>query len=124
MRHRASPWPRMLAGFLPRPLARAAATPSLANPGTPGISELDAASSPGTVPPGRLRVLGTGERAFPAIVERIAAAEHSIEIRAFLWRDDDAGNTLGRAILSAAERGVKVTIHKDRIAAVYEYTGG
>jgi cardiolipin synthase len=27
-------------------------------------------------------------------------------------------------VLAAADRGAKVTIHKDRIAAVYEYTGG
>lgn len=71
-----------------------------------------------------LRVLGSGEAAFQAIVERIRGAETSVEIRAFLWRDDEAGNILGDAVLAAADRGVKVTIHKDKIAAVYEYTGG
>ncbi len=70
------------------------------------------------------RVLGTGERSFPAIIDRIAAATTSVEIRAFLWRDDAAGNALGEALLAAADRGVKVIVHKDRIAAVYEYTGG
>ncbi len=73
---------------------------------------------------GSLRVLGSGDIAFQAILERLRGAETSIEIRAFLWRDDEAGNLLGEAVLSAAERGVKVTIHKDKIAAVYEYTGG
>ena len=71
-----------------------------------------------------LRVLGSGEVAFQAIVERIRGARTSVEIRAFLWRDDEAGNILGDAVLAAADRGVKVTIHKDKIAAVYEYTGG
>lgn len=70
------------------------------------------------------RVLGTGDRALPAIFARLAAAERSIEIRAFLWRDDEVGNQLGEVVLAAADRGVAVTIHKDRIAAVYEYTGG
>lgn len=70
------------------------------------------------------RVVGTGEVAFQRIVERIGAATRSVDIRAFLWRDDDAGNLLGEAVLRAAERGAKVTIHKDRIAAVYEYAGG
>jgi cardiolipin synthase len=70
------------------------------------------------------RVIGTGERAFPHLVERIEGATRSLEIRAFLWRDDEAGNLLGEAVLGAAERGVEVVIHKDRIAAVYEYTGG
>jgi cardiolipin synthase len=70
------------------------------------------------------RVLGSGDQAFQAIVERVRGAEHSVEIRAFLWRDDEAGNILGEAVLAAAERGARVVIQKDRIAAVYEYTGG
>ncbi len=70
------------------------------------------------------RVSGSGDQAFRRIVERIGAARRSVEIRAFLWRDDEAGNTLGEAVLAAAERGVQVRIHKDRIAAAYEYAGG
>jgi cardiolipin synthase len=73
---------------------------------------------------GTLRVLGSGERAFQAILGRIREAKKSVEIRAFLWRDDEAGNMLGEAVLQAADRGAQVIIHKDRIAAVYEYTGG
>jgi cardiolipin synthase len=71
-----------------------------------------------------LRVLGSGDVAFQQIVERVRSAERSVEIRAFLWRDDEAGNMLGEAVLAAADRGASVTIHKDKIAAVYEYTGG
>ncbi len=70
------------------------------------------------------RVSGSGELAFRRIVDRVGAARRSVEIRAFLWRDDEAGNQLGEAVLRAAERGVKVVIHKDRIAAAYEYAGG
>lgn len=73
---------------------------------------------------GALRVLGSGDAAFQAILQRIREAERSVEIRAFLWRDDEAGNLLGEAVLAAADRGAQVSIHKDRIAAVYEYTGG
>jgi cardiolipin synthase len=83
---------------------------------------LHAASSP--VDGGTLRVLGSGDRAFQAILDRVRAAQKSVEIRAFLWRDDEAGNLLAKAVLEAADRGAKITIHKDRIAAVYEYTGG
>jgi len=71
-----------------------------------------------------VRVLGSGDQAFQQIVEKVRNAERSVEIRAFLWRDDEAGNMLGDAVLAAANRGVMVTIHKDKIAAVYEYTGG
>jgi cardiolipin synthase len=83
---------------------------------------LDTVSTP--VEGGTLRVLGSGDAAFQAILERIRGAKKSVEIRAFLWRDDEAGNLLGEAVLAAAERGAEVIIHKDRIAAVYEYTGG
>src|SRR5688500_17344114 len=83
---------------------------------------LRAASSP--IAGGRLRVLGSGETAFQSIVERVRNATQSVEIRAFLWRDDEAGNIRGDAVLTAADRGARVTIHKDKIAAVYEYTGG
>jgi len=86
-----------------------------------GAGGLARVSTPARAP---LRVLGTGDRAFPVILDRIKNAERSIEIRAFLWRDDEVGNTVGQAVLDAADRGVKVTIHKDRIAAVYEYMGG
>jgi cardiolipin synthase len=74
--------------------------------------------------PGVLRVFQAGRVAFAEILRRIEQAERSIEVRAFLWRDDGAGNRLGQALLAAADRGVAVRIHKDRIAAVYEYTGG
>src|SRR4029079_4302578 len=73
---------------------------------------------------GAVRVLGTGDVAFQQIVERVRSAERSVEIRAFLWRDDEAGNMLGDAVLAAANRGARVTIHKDKIAAVYEDAGG
>lgn len=71
-----------------------------------------------------LRVLGSGDAAFQQILERVRSARVSVEIRAFLWRDDEAGNAMAEAVLAAADRGAHVTIHKDRIAAVYEYTGG
>lgn len=85
-------------------------------------SSIVASSIP--VASGKLRVLGSGDVAFQAIIDRIRNAERSVEIRAFLWRDDEAGNILGQAVLAAADRGAKVLIHKDKIAAVYEYTGG
>jgi len=88
--------------------------------GLPG--PLHEASSPAH--DAKLRVLGSGDIAFQAIVDRVRSAERSVEIRAFLWRDDEAGNLLGEAVLAAADRGAQVTIHKDKIAAVYEYTGG
>ncbi len=62
--------------------------------------------------------------AFARILERIADAERSIEMRCFEWRDDETGDLLGRALLAAAERGVNVTILKDRVGAAYEHLEG
>jgi cardiolipin synthase len=107
------PWPRALG-------RRARKARGLPASGTIELAALPAPDPSGPHP----RVLGTGERAFPAIVDRVNRATRSVEIRAFLWRDDAAGNQIGAAVLAAAERGVQVLIHKDKIAAVYEYTGG
>ncbi len=71
-----------------------------------------------------LRVLGGGAEAFGAIMRHIADARSRIEIHAFLWCDDTTGNKLAEALLEAAERDVTVLIHKDRVAAVYELSGG
>jgi cardiolipin synthase A/B len=105
------------------PRGRRAALPATAGTAVAAPHDLEAASIP-VRDDDNPRVLGTGERSFPRILERITRARRSIDIRAFLWRDDDAGNLLATALLDAADRGVKVTIQKDRIAAVYEYTGG
>ena len=104
----------------PRALGRRARKARVPEGGGVELARLPAPPSGGPHP----RVLGTGRRAFPAIVAALGRARRTVEIRAFLWRDDEAGNQVGSAVLAAAERGVQVTIHKDRIAAVYEYTGG
>jgi phosphatidylserine/phosphatidylglycerophosphate/cardiolipin synthase-like enzyme len=118
MRRRTKPAMKAARPLRPWPRRRTArALPAVTGPAI----DLFAHSQPATDIP---RVVGTGDAAFQRIVERIHAARRSVEIRAFLWRDDDAGNILGEAVLAAADRGVDVTIHKDRIAAVYEYAGG
>ncbi|MCA9671153.1 MAG: phosphatidylserine/phosphatidylglycerophosphate/cardiolipin synthase family protein [Myxococcales bacterium] len=45
-------------------------------------------------------------------------------MRAFKWRDDATGQEVARALLDAADRGVKVTIYKDQVGAHYEYFEG
>jgi len=119
---RPRPWPRVLAGLIPGG-RKAAAAAAAALPAV--VYDLEAASGPARAgDEHNPRVLGTGEVSFPAIIDRITRATATVEIRAFLWRDDASGNALGTALLDAADRGVQVTIHKDKIAAVYEYTGG
>ena len=67
-----------------------------------------------------LKLLVDGKNAFPKIIECIRDAHESILINMFIWRNDSIGNTVAKEILSAAERGVKITISKDRYGVVCE----
>src|SRR5205085_9440175 len=66
-------------------------------------------------------LLAGGEAAFDRILARIGQARRSILVRAFEWRDDDTGRSVARALLAAADRGVSITIWKDRIGGYYEH---
>ena len=66
---------------------------------------------------------GAGDGAAPTfdrIEELLAEAERSVEIFMFVWRNDEIGNRLGRAVLAAAQRGVRIRIRKDVAAVMYE----
>ena len=75
----------------------------------------------GTAP---IRLLaGDGDGAAPTfdrVEELLAEAERSVEIFMFVWRNDEIGNRLGRAVLAAARRGVRIRIKKDVAAVMYE----
>ena len=66
-------------------------------------------------------LLAGGKVAYQRILSQIDRARHSIMVRCFEWRDDDAGRSIARALLAAADRGVKVSILKDRIGGYYEH---
>ena len=68
------------------------------------------------------QLLVGGKEAFPKIIRCIREAKKSIRIRMFIWRDDKIGNRLAAELLAAAERGVKITIVKDRYGSVCEYS--
>ena len=57
---------------------------------------------------------------FHAVLQGIREARESIEIFMYVWRNDAIGNEVGRAVLDAAERGVKVKIIKDVGAFMFE----
>ena len=62
-----------------------------------------------------------GKNAFPVLFEEIAKAQKSILIRMFIWRNDEIGKEMAKRILDAADRGVRVTIVKDRYGFTCEY---
>lgn len=68
-----------------------------------------------------MKLLTDGKMAFPEIIDLITGSKNSIYINMFIWRNDDIGRRLAKEILDAADRGVEVTISKDRYGAVLEY---
>jgi cardiolipin synthase len=62
------------------------------------------------------------EPGFARILERIGQVEERLEIHMYVWRNDEIGNEIGRAVLAAAERGVQVLIIKDAGALLFERT--
>jgi cardiolipin synthase len=82
---------------------------------------LDLSVWPGTKPAVEFELLPGGELAFARILRCIDEAQRSVWLRCFEWRDDETGQELARALLRAADRGVAVTILKDRVGMHYEY---
>jgi cardiolipin synthase len=69
-------------------------------------------------------LLHGGPAAFRRILERIDGAQRSILMRCFDWRDDETGELVARHLLAAADRGVEITVLKDRVGRTYEYLEG
>ena len=67
-----------------------------------------------------MTLLVNGEAAFPEIIRCIEHASSSVEINMFIWRDDNIGNRMAEAVLTAADRGAKVALSVDRYGVVLE----
>lgn len=67
-----------------------------------------------------MQLLVNGETAFQVILNHIDQAKTSIQIRMFVWRDDTIGNLVLRHLFEASQRGVQITIWKDRYAEILE----
>lgn len=59
---------------------------------------------------------------YPDLINEIDQAKHHILIEAYIWINDETGNKIGKAVLNAAKRGVKIYIRKDLSASVFEHT--
>jgi len=65
-------------------------------------------------------LLINGREAFPLIINRIQNAKEEIIISMFIWRDDSIGNKIAEEVINAAERGVRVSITKDKVGSIFE----
>jgi cardiolipin synthase A/B len=70
-----------------------------------------------------IELLVDGEESFAKIIKNINNAKKNILIQMFIWKNDHVGNRVGKALLKAAERGVKIEIHKDALGSIFEIGG-
>jgi cardiolipin synthase len=69
---------------------------------------------------GRLKLLVDGKAAFDEILRAIDAAQSSIHVQTYIWKDDDIGRQVVTKLKTAANRGVKVTVRKDALGTAFE----
>lgn len=61
-----------------------------------------------------------GQKAFARIERLIRRCRHTVLIQMFIWKDDATGRRIAAALLSAADRGVRVEITKDATGDFFE----
>jgi len=69
---------------------------------------------------GRLELLVEGKAAFHEILQAIDAAQSSIHVQTYIWKDDGIGQQVVSKLKTAANRGVKVTVRKDALGTAFE----
>lgn len=67
-----------------------------------------------------LELLVDGESAFGKVLSAIDAAQNSVYIQTYIWKDDQIGRSMVKKLKAAADRGVVVTIRKDILGTVFE----
>ena len=68
-------------------------------------------------PGNSLRILNNGDRFYPAMLDDIALATHSITIEAYIYWAGEIGMTFAQALAAAAQRGVSVKILLDAVGS-------
>ncbi|MCX6852478.1 MAG: phospholipase D family protein [Verrucomicrobia bacterium] len=58
-------------------------------------------------------MLPDGREAFLARLAMVEAAQHTLDVQYYIWRDDVVGTTFAERLLAAADRGVKVRLLLD-----------
>jgi cardiolipin synthase A/B len=63
----------------------------------------------------RVRLFGTGEAYFTALIARIDAAQYDVALETYIYCDDAAGRPVSDALVRAAARGVRVRVITDGV---------
>jgi cardiolipin synthase A/B len=64
------------------------------------------------------RLLVDGNEFFPALRQRVDAAQDHVHIQFFIWRDDPRGREMLDHLIAAAKRGVEVRVLVDQIGSL------
>ena len=73
------------------------------------------------LPGNRMEPLVNGDAAYPAMLEAIAGARHSLTLSTYIFDRDEAGLAFARALGEAARRGVEVRVLIDATGARYSW---
>jgi cardiolipin synthase len=71
----------------------------------------------------RIGLLRSGDQAYPAMLAAIDAAENSVGLASYIFRDDEAGRPFIEALIRAHRRGVVVRVLIDGIGGGYFWSG-
>ncbi|MBD0371384.1 MAG: cardiolipin synthase [Pyrinomonadaceae bacterium] len=69
------------------------------------------------VPGNRIDPLFNGDQFYPAILEAIGGAQHSINIEAYIFWDDPLGNRVADALIAKARGGVAIRVLVDAVGS-------
>lgn len=69
----------------------------------------------------RIELLVNGDAAYPAMLEAIAGARHSLTLSTYIFDRDDAGLAFARALGAAVRRGVEVRVLIDATGTRYSW---
>jgi len=73
------------------------------------------------LPGNRLEPLVNGDTAYPAMLDAIAQARHTVTLATYIFDRDEAGLAFARALGEAARRGVEVRVLIDATGARYSW---
>ena len=67
----------------------------------------------------QIDLLAGGDQTYPAMLEAIRGAQHSIALQSYIFDDDEVGRDIAQALIDAHERGVKVRVLIDAVGSKY-----
>lgn len=82
---------------------------------------LDALTTNPMVAQNAVRALHNGDEVYPAMLEAIAGAEHSIALASYIFKSDEIGRQFVAALEEAVTRGVEVRVLVDGAGEMYSF---